>query len=342
MTIEEMKARKIELGFTNETLAEASGVPLGTIQKIFAGVTKAPRRETISMLTRALGVKETGSGGRAGAGGPQDGTGREGSFMKKEFNGIRIPDFDIAGKVAVVTGGTKGLGLATVTTLAFYGAKVVVASRTAADCERVTKELNDAGCDTYPFPTDVTDTEQTERLVKAAVERYGRLDIMINNAGSALTHWALEMTEEDWDSIITLDLRSSVFAARAAARQMVEQGGGGRIINIASMFGVVGAKAISSYCAAKGGLINATRALALEWGRYNITVNCVSPGYIKTEINAYMFEDEEWVKGIMKKTAIQSPCGLNEIAAAIVYLCSDFSGHVTGTNIVIDGGTTAQ
>lgn len=262
--------------------------------------------------------------------------------MVKEFNGIRIPQFDLSGKVAIVTGGTKGLGLAISTTLAFYGVKVVVASRTAADCERVTKELNEQGCDTFACPTDVTNVDSIAALVDAAVKKYGKVDIMVNNAGGAVTKSAIDMSEADWDHVMNLDLKACVFCAQAAARVMVEQGHGGRIINIASMDGLVGAKLISSYCAAKGGLINVTKALALEWGKYGITVNCICPGYFKTEINAYMFENEKWVKGICRETALNRVCELDEITSAIVYLCSDFSGYTTGSYILMDGGTTAK
>ena len=262
--------------------------------------------------------------------------------MVNEFNGIKIPQFDLTGKVAIVTGGTKGLGLAISTTLAFYGVEVVIASRTAADCERVSAELNAQGCDTFPYPTDVTDVDSIYKLVDAAVEKYGKLDIMVNNAGSAVTAMALDMTEKDWDHVMSLDLKACVFCAQAAAKQMVKQGTGGRIINIASMDGLVGDKAISSYCAAKGGLINVTKSLALEWGKYGITVNCICPGYFKTEINAYMFENEKWVNSICRKTALNRVCELDEITSAIVYLSSDYSGYTTGTYILMDGGTTAQ
>lgn len=262
--------------------------------------------------------------------------------MTKEFNGLKIPSFDLTGKVAIVTGGTKGLGQAISTTLAFYGVKVVIASRTAADCDRVSAELNAAGCDTLPCATDVTKMESIQNLMDATVAKYGKIDILVNNAGSAVTAMALDMTEKDWDHVLGLDLKSCVFCAQAAARQMVKQGTGGRIINIASMDGLVGAKAISSYCAAKGGLINVTKALALEWGKYGVTVNCICPGYFKTEINAYMFENEKWVKNITGATAMNRVCELDEITSAIVYLSSDHSGYTTGTYILMDGGTTAK
>lgn len=262
--------------------------------------------------------------------------------MVKEFKGLRIPQFDLTGKVAIVTGGTKGLGLAISRTLAVYGVKVVVASRTAADCERVTKELNDEGYDTFACPTDVTKVESIQKLVSATIEKYGKVDILVNNAGSAVTKMALDMEESDWDHVMDLDLKSCVFCAQMAAREMVKQGTGGRIINIASMDGLVGAKAISSYCAAKGGLVNVTKSLALEWGKYGITVNCICPGYFKTEINAYMFENEKWVKSITGATCMNRVCELDEITSAVVYLSSDYSGYTTGTYILMDGGTTAK
>jgi len=262
--------------------------------------------------------------------------------MAKELNGIKIPDFDLTEKVAIVTGGTKGLGLAITTTLASYGVRVVVASRTEADCIRVTEALNKEGCETFPWPADVTNIDSIYKLVNATVEKYGKVDILVNNAGSAVTKMALDMTEKDWDYVMNLDLKACVFCSQAVVKQMIKQKTGGRIINISSMDGLVGAKAISSYCAAKGGLINVTKALALEWGRDNITVNCICPGYFKTEINADMFENEKWIKSITDATAMRRVCELEEITSAIVYLCSDYSGYTTGTYILMDGGTTAK
>ena len=259
-----------------------------------------------------------------------------------QINGIKIPVFDLSGKVAIVTGGTKGLGYAITTTLAAYGVKVVVASRTESDCVRVTESLNEQGFDTFPFPTDVTDVEKIDVLVNAAVEKYGKLDIMINNAGSAVTKMAVDMTEQDWDQVLNLDLKACMFGAQAAAKEMIRAGNGGRIIHIASMDGLVGARAIAGYCAAKGGLINLTKALALEWGKYSITVNCICPGYFKSEINSYMFKNEKWVNTITKHTAVGRVCELEEITSAVVYLASDYAGYTTGTHILMDGGTTAQ
>ena len=278
--------------------------------------------------------------------------------MAKVVNGITIPDFSLEGKVAIVTGGTKGLGFAVSTTLAAFGAKVVVVSRTAADCERVAKSLVDAGYEAYARPTDVLAVENIYALVADAVAKYGKLDIMVNNAGSAVTAKAIDMTEKDWDHVMSLDLKSCIFGAQAAAKQFIAQGTGGRIINIASMLsffggftvpayaasmcGLVGSKAISSYCAAKAGLINASRALAAEWGKFGITVNCICPGYFKTDINAYMFENEKWVQGICKATAVGHVCELDEITAPIVWLAGNHSGSTTGAYILMDGGTTTH
>ena len=260
--------------------------------------------------------------------------------MAKVVNGITIPDFSLDGKVAIVTGGTKGLGLAVSTTLAAFGAKVVVCSRTAADCEKVAKAIVDAGYEAYARPTDVLAVENIYSLVADTVAKYGKLDIMINNAGSAVTAKAIDMTEKDWDHVMSLDLKSCIFGAQAAAKQFIAQGTGGRIINIASMCGLVGSKAISSYCAAKAGLINASRSLAAEWGKFGITVNCICPGYFKTDINAYMFENEKWVQGICKATAVGHVCELDEITAPIVWLAGNHSGSTTGAYILMDGGTT--
>jgi len=167
-----------------------------------------------------------------------------------------FPNFDLTGKVAIVTGGTKGIGYSIAVSLAKFGADVVVASRTAADCARVAEEIKTLGVRSMGIPTDVTDTAQIDALVAKTVEEFGKLDIMVCNAGGAVTAKAIDITPEQWDKVLDLDLKAVFFCATAAARQMIKQGNGGRIINIASGAGLSGAKNISPYNAAKAGVVN--------------------------------------------------------------------------------------
>jgi len=252
-----------------------------------------------------------------------------------------FPNFDLTGKVAIVTGGTKGIGYSIAVSLAKFGADVVVASRTAADCARVAEEIKTLGVRSMGIPTDVTDTAQIDALVAKTVEEFGKLDIMVCNAGGAVTAKAIDITPEQWDKVLDLDLKAVFFCATAAARQMIKQGNGGRIINIASGAGLSGAKNISPYNAAKAGVVNVTKAFALEWGKYNISVNSICPGYVRTEINAEQLDDPRTRDILVGRTALKRFAKMEEIGAAAVYLASDFSGYVTGSALVIDGGSTA-
>lgn len=255
---------------------------------------------------------------------------------------LKIPEFGLKGKVAVVTGGTKGLGLGIAVTLAAYGADVVVASRTAADVERVAKEINQRFPEsrTLGITVDVSKTESIENLFTQVVEKLGKVDIMVCNAGSAVTCKALDLTEEQWDYTIDVDLKGVFFTARAAARQMVKQGTGGRIINVASSSAFKGSKGIVAYATAKAGVVNMTRVLANEWGRYQITVNSVCPGYVVTAMNEQVLLHTPAGEELKKKTMLRRFGKVEEIAALCLYIASDESGYMTGSAVVIDGGSS--
>ncbi|GHU64464.1 oxidoreductase [Clostridia bacterium] len=255
---------------------------------------------------------------------------------------VKIPNFDLTGKVAIITGGTKGLGYNMAHTLAAYGADVVVASRTAADCERVAKELEERGIRALGVATDVRNLEDVKNLIQVTVEKLGKLDIMINDAGVGETAKLVDMTEEQWDKVNDTDLKALVFCAREAAKQMIAQGGSGyRIINISSAAGVKGTVGIASYNAAKAGVIGVTKTMCLEWSRYGITINAVCPGYVRTEISQAKLDDPVIGKKIVEKTAIRRVGEPEEISAAVLYLASGFSGYMTGTHLLIDGGGAA-
>ena len=191
-----------------------------------------------------------------------------------------IPTFDLTGKVAIITGSTKGLGEGMAIVLAAYGAKVVVNSRSQADCDQVAANINDMGGTAIGIKADVRVKEEIDDLVAKTVQNFGKVDIMVNNAGIGITKRVTEMTVEEWDEVVDTDLRGVFLGAAAAAKVMIAQGIQGRIINISSAGGLVGTKNIAAYCASKAGVISLSKTMAMEFGKYGITANAVCPGYI--------------------------------------------------------------
>lgn len=246
------------------------------------------------------------------------------------------------GKAAIVTGATRGIGYALAMALAKAGADVAVVARSAADCERVADELAAHGVRTLAAPADITSLAAIEGMVAKTVKAFGRVDVLVNNAGNAVTRRAEDITEEEWDKVLSLDLKAVFFACQAAGRQMIGQGQGGKIINVASVLGLVGEKLVAPYCAAKGGVIQLTRALALEWARHGIQVNALCPGYVETAINAAELADEKVRRYIVGKTAMGRLGLAEEMAGAAVFLASAASDYMTGQTLTIDGGWTAQ
>jgi len=248
----------------------------------------------------------------------------------------------LKGKVAIVTGSTKGIGNGFAHALAKEGADVVVVSRNQADCDKVATQLSETyGVKTLGCAADVTDMARIDALVVATVEAFGRIDILVNNAGSALTKRAEDITEADWDRIMDVDLKSVFFTAQAAGKVMIEQKGG-KIINIASILGLVADKQVLPYCVAKGGVLQMTRALALEWAKHNIQVNAICPGYVITPMNEADLNDEKISSHLLRKIAMRRFGKVEEMAAACVFLASDGSSYMTGQQIVIDGGWTCE
>ncbi len=259
--------------------------------------------------------------------------------MERKVGETVIPNLDLTGKVAVVTGGTKGLGYGIALALAAYGADVVVASRTASACERVAEEIRGLGVRGAGIPTDVTSVASCDALIEKTKEIMGKIDIMVCGAGVSGTRFATDMTEEEWDFVVDMDLKSVFFSARAAGREMIAAGNGGRIIVISSAAAFVGRKGISHYCAAKAGANNLVKALAAEWGKYGITVNAVCPGYVPTELNAEALSNPKVRAGIENGCFVKRLGRVEEIALPVLMCASDYSGYMTGTSILVNGGT---
>lgn len=244
-------------------------------------------------------------------------------------------------KVALVTGSTKGIGNGIALGMARAGANIVVVSRNQEDCERVAEETRKMGVKALPIAADLTKLEDIHSLVERTLAFFNRIDILVNNAGTAITKKAEELTESDWDRVLNLNLKGVFFCAQAVGRQMIQQNRG-KIINIASMLGLVGDRQVLPYCAAKGGVVQITRALALEWARYNIQVNALCPGYVITPLNEEELKKEQIYNHIIRKIPQRRLGEVKDMVGAAIFLASETSNYMTGQTLTVDGGWTAE
>lgn len=249
--------------------------------------------------------------------------------------------FDLSGKVAIVTGGSRGIGKAVCRGLSAFGAKVVITGISRGNQVTV-DEINKEGGHAIYIPCDVSKTEQSRRAVKKAVETFGTVDILVNNAGVGTVDPAELVSEEEWDRIMSVNLRGLFFMSQAVAKVMIQQKKGGRIINIGSIFGRVGSEiGASVYHATKGGVLILTRALACEWSKYGILVNTIGPGFIKTEMTKSIEESPELYRLLKDRHALKRFGLPEEVVGAVIFFASEASSFVTGQNLYVDGGYTA-
>jgi len=244
------------------------------------------------------------------------------------------------GKVAVVTGGGRGIGKGAALALAEAGADVVLASRNGANLERVAEEIRGFGRQALAVPTDVSRSEDIDAMVGRAVETFGKVDVLVNNAGMNVRVPAIEYREEDWDRVLNVNLKAVFLCCQAAGRHMMQQGSG-KIINIASMTSVIGVSTIPAYCASKGGIVQLTKTLAVEWAPHRINVNAVGPGFIRTDLTEPLQQDPErsnWILGRIPMGRWGTP---DDLKGAFVFLASAASDYVTGTALFVDGGWLA-
>ncbi|WP_423799550.1 SDR family NAD(P)-dependent oxidoreductase [Neobacillus sp. SAB-20_R2A] len=252
-----------------------------------------------------------------------------------------FPTFDLSGKVALVTGGSKGIGLGMTQALGRYGATVVITSRGADEGETAVQQLKEEGMNAAYIQADVTKKEQVEKLVNEIVERFGSLDILVNNAGMNIRKPLVEVEESDWDRVLGVNLKGIFLVGQACAKQMIKQNYG-KIINISSIFGSVGMSFQTSYAASKGGINQLTKIWAEELAPNNITVNAIGPGYIMTPMTQDWLSDPERVEKIVNSTMIKRFGEISDLVGPVVFLASDTSKYVTGQVLHVDGGWTAR
>jgi NAD(P)-dependent dehydrogenase (short-subunit alcohol dehydrogenase family) len=245
--------------------------------------------------------------------------------------------FDLTGRVAVVTGASRGLGQYLGRALAGAGADLVITSRKLADLKSFQTEIEDLGRRVLPLELDLRDAASIAAVAPAAEAHFGNIDILVNNAGCNVRKSALDVTWDDWNLVLETNLRGSFFVAQAFAKNMVARGYG-RIINIGSVTSVFGYAGIAPYCASRGGIKQLTMALADEWGAAGVTVNCLAPGWFKTRQNAVLYENEKWVEYIEDRIPLKRPGQPNDLNGAVVFLASDASAYITGQTLLVDGG----
>ena len=250
---------------------------------------------------------------------------------------MSLKEFDLTGRVALVTGCSRGLGQIFARALADAGADLIVTSRKLDDVQPFADEIESMGRRCLPLACDVRSHDSIQEMAQAAVDAHGRIDILVNNAGCNVRKPALDVTWDDWNLILDTNLRGSFFVAQAVARHMVARGYG-RIINIGSVTSVAGYAGLGPYSASRGGIKQLTMSLADDWGHYGITVNCLAPGWFKTAQNAVMYENEEWVAYLSDRIPLKRPGRPNDLRGAVVFLASEASEYVTGQTLLVDGG----
>ena len=245
--------------------------------------------------------------------------------------------FDLSGRVAIVTGTSRGLGQYMARALAKAGADLVLTSRTRESLRAFEAEIKGLGRQALSLELDVRNLESIEQMAAEAEKAFGHLDILVNNAGCNARKPALDVTWEDWNLILDTNLRGSFFVAQAVARRMIARGYG-RIINIGSVTSVAGYAGLGPYGASRGGIRQLTMSLADDWGKHGVTVNCLAPGWFRTEQNKVLYENKEWVEYLCDRIPVKRPGRPEDLDAAVVFLAAEASRYVTGQTLLVDGG----
>jgi NAD(P)-dependent dehydrogenase (short-subunit alcohol dehydrogenase family) len=249
--------------------------------------------------------------------------------------------FDLSGKIALVTGASRGLGKHFALTLAQAGADVAITSRTLASLDDTQKEIAALGRKVFPVALDVRDHASITTAINAVHAHFGRIDVLVNNAGCNIRKPALDVSWEDWNTILDTNLRGVFFVAQAVGRHMVAAKKG-RIINIGSVTCVAGYAGLAPYGASRGGVKQLTMSLAADWGPSGVTVNCLAPGWFKTAQNAVLYDNAEWVSYLSDKIPLRRPGKIDDLTGPLLFLASDASVYVSGQTLLVDGGITVN
>jgi len=245
--------------------------------------------------------------------------------------------FDLTGRVAIVTGASRGLGRTFARALAAAGADVVITSRTTGQLGACAAEIESLGRRAVPLELDVRDEASIRRMADGAHAACGRVDILVNNAGCNVRKRAADVTWDDWNLVLDTNLRGAFFVAQAVAQRMLPRRSG-RIINIGSVTSVFGYAGLAPYGASRGGIRQLTMSLADDWGPHGITVNCLAPGWFRTEQNKALYEDREWMAYLVDRIPLKRPGRPDDLEGAVVFLASDASAYITGQTLLVDGG----
>jgi gluconate 5-dehydrogenase len=245
--------------------------------------------------------------------------------------------FDLSGKVALVTGTSRGLGQYLARALARAGADIAMTSRDKSSLYVFADEIAGLGRRTFLVDLDVRDLASIQSAASAIEAHFGRVDILVNNAGCHIRKLALDVTWDDWNTVLETNLRGTFFVAQAVARGMVERRYG-RIINIGSVTSVAGYAGLGPYGASRGGTRQLTMSMADDWGKFGVTVNCLAPGWFRTSQNEAMYQNEAWVEYITDRIPVKRPGRPDDLDGAVVFLASEGSRYVTGQTLLVDGG----
>ena len=249
--------------------------------------------------------------------------------------------FDLTGKVAIVTGASRGIGAAAASALAEAGADVVACSRNQEALKLVVEDVRKLGRNALQVMVDVSNRSQIQTSVREALREFGKIDILVNSAGTIVRKPSVEMTEEEWTQVIDLNLKGTFFFCQDVAREMIARNQGGKIINVASLWASLGVPNLIGYASSKGGVGSLTRSLAAEWAKYRINVNAVGPGYIRTDLNIAVQNDANRSAYVVSRIPLGRWGEPEDLKGAMVFLASKASDYVTGQIIWVDGGWTA-
>jgi NAD(P)-dependent dehydrogenase (short-subunit alcohol dehydrogenase family) len=257
------------------------------------------------------------------------------------MNNDHFPQFDLQGQVALVTGAARGIGHACALALAHAGADIALGLRDVKTGGELAGEIEALGRRVIPLQMDVTHLDQIQGAIDKTISHFGKLDILVNNAGLGPSNLAENVREEDFDLTVAVNIKGTFFASQAAGRVMIKQNNG-RIINLSSQAGLVALPTESVYCMTKAAISHLTKCLAVEWGRYNITVNAVAPTFINTPGTAEALADQAFRTDVLSRIALGRIGEPMEVASAVVFLASPAASLITGDTLLIDGGWTAR